>query len=165
MATPKKSKASSAKGTDDVVLQLMGEISKRKAAIKAAERTAWRTNCMFAFSGDSKSSSVINLNVVADAGQLLQMAAALSTQYAAYNRVIATAGQELGVEVETPPTFKWCGYTYEDWMKDIGSRLAKLQIASARQKLAALETRLNGIISPELRAKMELEAIQAELGA
>lgn len=39
----------------------------------------------------------------------------------------------------------------------------KIQIQDKRKKLEKLESRLEKIITPELRAKMELEAITAEL--
>lgn len=42
-------------------------------------------------------------------------------------------------------------------------RIMKIQIASEKEKLESLETRLNKIISPEKRAELELEAIEAEL--
>jgi hypothetical protein len=39
----------------------------------------------------------------------------------------------------------------------------KVQIASKREKLSKLEERLKKIISPELQAELELEAIESEL--
>jgi hypothetical protein len=50
-----------------------------------------------------------------------------------------------------------------DWEADIKAKILKIQITSEEKKLAALEERLNKIISPELRRKMELDAIKAEL--
>lgn len=40
----------------------------------------------------------------------------------------------------------------------------KITIKNKRDQLAKLEERLNSVMSPELRAKIELEAIQKELG-
>lgn len=55
------------------------------------------------------------------------------------------------------------GYAIDDWIADIKTRLNKIQIKSKKDALAALEARLDKIISPELRAEMELAAIEAEL--
>ena len=58
---------------------------------------------------------------------------------------------------------EWNGFSVNDWIDDIKTRINKVQIASKKVKLEHLESRLNAIISPELRAEMELEAISAEL--
>ncbi len=48
-------------------------------------------------------------------------------------------------------------------MEDIKTRINKIQIVSKRKKLEELEARLNSIISPSLKAEMEVDAIAAEL--
>ena len=45
----------------------------------------------------------------------------------------------------------------------IKSRINKIQIGVKKKKLETLEARLNAIVSPELRRKLELDAIAAEL--
>jgi hypothetical protein len=67
------------------------------------------------------------------------------------------------VGVENPPAFAWGNSSVADWLDDIRTRIGKIQIGEKRKKLEALEERLNKVISPELRAKMELDAIAAEL--
>ena len=67
------------------------------------------------------------------------------------------------LQVEAPP-FEWTGFPVKDWLEDIKTRIDKLQIQSKKAKLETLEKRLNKIVSPELRAQMELDAIAAELG-
>ena len=47
--------------------------------------------------------------------------------------------------------------------RNIKTRLSKLNIDKEKKNLAKLEQRLDKIISPELRAEMELAAIQKEL--
>jgi hypothetical protein len=65
--------------------------------------------------------------------------------------------------VDSPPTFKWNGYTVKEWIGDLKMRVAQIQIKKKEDKLEQLEKRLNKIVSPEMRADMELEAIQSEL--
>lgn len=51
--------------------------------------------------------------------------------------------------------------TFLDWFLEvlllIKMRIMKIQIASEKEKLESLETRLNKIISPEKRAEIEAE--------
>jgi hypothetical protein len=49
------------------------------------------------------------------------------------------------------------------WISDIRTRINKLRIASRTKDLQALEARLDAIISPNLRAELELKAIESEL--
>ena len=65
--------------------------------------------------------------------------------------------------VEGTPEFTWSSFTVQQWLDDIKARINKVQIATKKKALEHLETRLNAVISPELRAEMELEAISAEL--
>ncbi len=63
------------------------------------------------------------------------------------------------------PEFKWNNYWIVDWIHDIRSRIEKIQINTKKSKLDELESRLNAIVSPELRTQLELEAIAGELTA
>lgn len=62
------------------------------------------------------------------------------------------------------PGFVYLGSPVEDWLADIKARIAKVKIGEKRKKLEDLEKRLNAIVSPELRAQLELEAIEKALG-
>jgi hypothetical protein len=141
--------------TDQATQTLIAEVKTRKAEIARSERPNYKTNC--AFSYDEGKAGATNLQVEASVGKLIQIAAFLIQREDAYN----TAASRLAVD--NPPKFEWGGYSTADWFSDIRTRIGKIQIADKRKKLEILETRLNAIISPELRAKMELEAIASEL--
>jgi hypothetical protein len=79
----------------------------------------------------------------------------LVTLEANYNE----ASNRLGVS----STFKWSGFTLDDWQSDIQCRVIKIQITKKKQELEFLESRLDKLISPELRAKLELEEISQML--
>ena len=142
-----------AKKTDEKTLGLIKEIQRRKAEIATLEKPNWRTNCSFSYG-----SQLIAINIhVSDTRTLILIAAFLSDKKKGYDAVAPTLG------IESIPEFTWGGFSVDDWLSDIKTRIAKIQIVSKRQKLEQLETRLNAIVSPELRAAMELEAIESEL--
>lgn len=142
--------------TDQRTLALIQEVQRRKAEIARIERPQWKTNCSFVFP-ESGSNQAINLHVESDLRKLISLAGFIMRQHEAYR----DAAQELGVEV---PPFLIQGYSEEHWLSDLKMRIAKLQIATKRNALEALETRLNSLISPQLRSELELQAIEAELG-
>jgi hypothetical protein len=146
--------------TDEATLKLIKEVQKRKAEIEKVKKPNWQTNCSFTYADKSagqSGSSAINLHVCSDLSVLLNIAAFLSERA----KTVKEAAKLL--EVDSPPTFQWNGYPVQEWIDDLKMRVAQIQIKKKEDKLAQLEKRLNKIVSPELRAEMELEAIQAEL--
>jgi hypothetical protein len=142
--------------TDKKTLELIKLVRTQKADIEKAEKPSWKTNRMFSYIEGS--SNVVNLAVESNVTKLISYVSFLISQELAYSE----AAKRLNVE--NPPPFTWGGYPLSEWLEDVKLRIAKLQIAAKRAKLEALENRLNTIISPELKAELELEAIQAELG-
>lgn len=141
--------------TDQLTLNLIQEVKKQKEEIAKAEKPNWITNCSFSYT--EKPNDATNIHVEANIRNLVCIAAFLKERERAYKE----AAETLGVDA---PAFTWGGFSVNDWLEDLKMRINKIQIASKRKKLEALEARLNAIISPELRAKMELEAIANELG-
>ena len=88
--------------------------------------------------------------------ELVEIAAFLQEKEKSYYE----AAKALGVSA---PDFIWQNFSVADWLEDIKTRIDKIQIADKRKKLETLEKRLNKVVSPELRAEMELEAIEEEL--
>lgn len=143
-----------AKKSDQKTLALIQQVKKQKDAIAAAERPQWKTNCSFRFHEGDKPH---NLHVVKDIQLLVEIASFLWAK----NRDYTEAAKALGVE--DAPSWDYEGFPLTDWLDDVKLRITKVQIETKRRKLEALEERLNKIVSPELRAQMELEAIEAEL--
>lgn len=145
--------------TDSKTLDLIKEVQKQKAEIAKAEKPNWKTNCSFPVPSsifEEDTARTISLHVEANIKKLLDIAAFLKNKKFSYEDI----AHDLEVDA---PSFTWAGYPLEDWLSDIKSRIAKIQIATKRKKLEVFENRLNSIISPELRAEMELEAIASEL--
>lgn len=149
--------------TDQKTLALIKEVKSRKAEIAKLEaKPQWKTNCSFSWGEhEGKGSGLVNpvnLQVESSVKNLISMASFLRDKEASY------ASTAAAFEVDSPPSFTWNTFPVADWIEDIKTRINRLQIASKKKKLEALETRLNAVISPELRAEMELEAITSELG-
>lgn len=142
---------------DSRTLDLIKLVKVQKAEIAKLDKPSYKTNCSFTYI-EGRANDAVPLHAESDVKNLISYAAFLIDKERSYK---ATAS-ELGVEVF--PDFTWSGYTVADWLSDIKTRIAKVQIAIKKKKLEGLEARLNSIISPELRAELELEAIANELG-
>jgi len=135
--------------TDKQVQELFEIVQQKKSAIVKAEKPNWQTNCSFGY--DKNSSSRMNIQVVNDIDELTEILAFLLRK----ERSHYEASEILGVESQ----FKWLGFTFEQWKSDIQTRIDKIQISKKKQELEQLESRLGLLISPELRAEMELAEI------
>lgn len=143
--------------TDKKTLELIAQVKVKRAAIAKAEKPSYKTNCSFSYIEGNRGTAV-NIHVETDVKKLILIAAFLSERNGSYRNV---ALKVLGVE--NPPEFTWDGFSADEWIGDVKQRIAKIQISTEKKKLEALEERLNKIISPEKRAELELEAIEAEL--
>lgn len=135
--------------TDEQVQKLFQVVQAKKAEIAKAEKPNWETNCSFGYIKDS--SSRTNIQVVADVEELVHILGFLIEKQKAFE-----SAQSI---LDTGLTFKWMGYTLDQWQSDIKTRIDKIQITKKKKDLEALESRLDKLISPELKAKMELEEI------
>jgi hypothetical protein len=145
-----------AKKTDQKTLALIEEVKNRKEEISKLSRPNWKTNCSFTYD-ENKMNDCINLHVESNVRKLISYAAFLRLKESSYFAAIAE------LKLSDYPEFTWCGFSVPDWMEDIKTRINQVQINSKEKSLEVLEARLNTIVSPELKAQMELEAIEKEL--
>ena len=144
--------------TDQTTLTLIEQVQAKKAEIKNVEGSRYETSMTFSYTGGRQADS-INLHVGSvDLETLLKIAGFLHQQCQGYARAAAL------YEIVDFPQMTWQGYTVHQWWKDIGLRIEVISLNEKRRKLETLEKRLDAIISPELRQRTELEAIQKELG-
>lgn len=148
-------KTTSAVSTDEKTLDLIKEVNRRKEEIAQLGKPSWSTNCSFCYA-EGKLTDPINLHVESKVSSLVSIAGHLLSKEDTYNR----AAGILGVEV---PPFTWQTFRVQDWLSDIQLRINQLQISNKQKSLSALEERLNKVISPALRAELELQEIQDEL--
>lgn len=145
------------KETDTKTKQLFEIVEQKKKEIARAEKPNWETNLAFNYSRDSGNTSQrVNIQIVSDVSELVYILSFLDREKAAWDKAAA----ELAVKTK----FSWHGYTYDQWKADLVARADKIRISEKRKELANLESRLNAILSPELKAQLELEAISKELG-
>jgi hypothetical protein len=138
---------------DELVQQLIAKVQEKKAAITKAEKPNWETNCSFGYL--QSSSNRVNLQTVGDVQELIQMLGFLIQQEMQYT----LAASRIGFKAD----FKWLGFTLSQWENDITTRVNKIQLSEKKKELATLEARLDKLLSPELKRKLELEEIQKGL--
>lgn len=138
---------------DKKIQELFDTVQRKKSEIAKAERPNWETNC--SFRQDLNSSASQNIQIISKVDDLVTIMAFILEKEHFHD----IANKELGTKVK----FNWQGYTVDQWKSDLRTRINKLEIAKKKKELEDLESRLNGIISPEVRRKMEIDAISAEL--
>ena len=142
------------KTTDQLVKELFDQVQEKKLAIEKAEKPCQQTSCTFAYSADSAHDRK-DIRVMNDVRKIVDMLAFLIDRKEKSEK----AAQELGVEHK----FTWLGFSLDEWKSDFQTRVNQISIQERRKELAEIEARLNAIISPELKAQMELEALAALL--
>jgi hypothetical protein len=139
--------------TDEKINKLLKDVETKKAEIKSLENPRYKTNLSLTM---EPFSTAINLNIL-DIRGLLNIKAHLSALKEQYDKLDT---ESLGAMYKE---FIYSGFTYKEWMNDIDLRIGKILISEKRKHLAALEERLNKIMSPELKAQLELEEIERAL--
>lgn len=139
------------KTKDQVVQELFEVVRTRKAEIEKTERAKWLTNCSIDHDGRR-----MNLQTVNDVDILINIAGTIIQN----DKVYQSGSEFLLGEVKER---KLNGFTSEEWLTDIKTRLEKVQLSKKKQELDALERRLDSLVSKEMREQLELEAIKKEL--
>lgn len=138
---------------DERVQLLFAKLQAKKAEVANAERPQYITSGLFRYS--ESVGNTVDIMSARDERKLVEILTFLKERSEKY----AEAAKELGVEV----TFTWLGFTVEEWIKDLRTRVSILQIAKRRTELKELEARVNAVMTPELRRQMEMEALEALL--
>lgn len=137
------------KTIDKKIDELFAVVKKQKAEVEKVEKASkrsWNTNCSFKL----YASSPLNIQTAQEDTIVKALAELIS-----FEEKFDKANEILGLSKE----FKHDGYSVEDWTEDFKKRIATIQLKAKKEKLKDLESRLNGIVSPEQRRQMELDAI------
>lgn len=145
-----------AKTRDEQIKDLLKVVEEKKKKINKAEKPKWLTNCSFSFNPEYASTARVNLQVTSDINILVEIFAYVLEKREFYYK----SASELGIK---NPEFKWMGFTTDEWKSDIQTRIDKIQISKERQELEVLEQRLNKLVTPEERARIELQEIESLL--
>jgi hypothetical protein len=138
---------------DSKIYELLNVLTEKKAEVERAEKESkksWVTNCSLTLPG----SNPVNIQT-ANETVLVEIVANLLK-----HRDYTNEAEDL---LGLPHSNKIAGYAFSSWIEDCQKRLAVISLTTKKQALSALEKRLDGIVSPEQRRQMELEAIAKEL--
>ncbi|MGV8961855.1 MAG: hypothetical protein ACOH2V_00475 [Candidatus Saccharimonadaceae bacterium] len=136
---------------DERVQLLFDKLTAKKAEVANAEKPQYVTGGMFRYA--ESMGNTIDIVSVRDERKLVEILTFLKERSEKY----PDAAKELGTDVN----FTWLGFTVEEWLKDLKTRVSVLQIARRRTELAELELKINAVVSPELRQKMEMAKLEA----
>jgi hypothetical protein len=78
--------------------------------------------------------------------------------------ILSGAQEQAAARLGQPVTPKIQGYSADDWFADLKKRLATINLRAEEEQLANLESRLNQVLSPEERRRIEVELLAKELG-
>lgn len=130
---------------DDRILALKKQIQEKKDKLGKIGRFVPVTNCTVELDG-----ARYNLNVL-DKERLVLLAVKL-------NIYIMSANELKFAEV------KLCGYTLQEWLTDVTSKLDILSKKDEERALSVMEAKLAKMLSDEKQVELELDEIASLLG-
>lgn len=139
---------------DKKIQELWNVVQQKKAQIAKLEKPNYKTNLSFVLD-EQNATARINLQVINDIPTLVKQLARLTTMKKAFD--------DICFDLDLNEEFKHCGFTYDEWKHDIIAIIRKVNIKKEKDDLAHKEKRLNDLISPEEKERLELEAIEKEL--
>jgi superfamily I DNA and RNA helicase len=140
---------------DTTIQQLFDKLNQRKAKVaelKAQIAKSWKTTGTFRLIGAASSTNI----QTASKDSVGEIAVQLCLLDGAQSTAAVRLGQPVQVKIQ--------GYAPDDWFADLRKRLATIDLRSEEEQLATLETRLNQVLSPEERRRIEVEMLAKELG-
>lgn len=140
---------------NDRLRNLIAVLKKLQAEVASADRPQFITNGQFRFAANSMQ-YVTDIMTERNENKLVEILAFLKDR----ERSFSEAAEELGVKAE----FTWLTASVEDWKHDLKTRIGVLHILDRKAELIAFEKKINEIMTPELRAQLELDAMELALG-
>ena len=130
---------------DQKILALKDQIAVKKAALAKIAKFSPVTNCILELDGVR-----YNINVISGE-QLFMLRLKLN--------MFKTSAFELGILDDQTI----CGFKIEDWVADVDSRSQHLTRKTKEAALKSMETKLDNLLSGDVRTELELNAIDALL--
>ena len=147
-----------AKTIDNAVMDLLKIVQKKKDEIVAAKKKpGWKTNLSIGYDPDSTKDRT-NIMTVKKIDKVVELYAFLLSKQEFINQ----AKFALDLEKRHAAS-SYMGYPISDWLEDLKSRAAQLGVEQKQKEMAALDARVNKLVSPDQRREMELEALQEML--
>lgn len=140
------------KEQDKIIKSLLTKIEEKKSELQKTNIKNMKTNCVFYHPFDKKDR--INIHTV-DEITLIDCVAALINYKNTWEQATKL--------ISSDKKFQWGSYSFEDWIHDFQLRLNIINEKSKKEQLNQLQKRLDAIVSPDLKAQLEIEAISKEL--
>lgn len=140
---------------DQTIQSLFAKLAERKAKVTQLRdeiAKSWKTTGVFRPIG---STSTVNLQTAS--GDVLD-------EVAAHVVILSGAQAEAAAKLNRPNKQKIQGFAVADWFSDLQKRFAAIEVREEERQLEALEARLNQVLSPEERRRIEVELLAKELG-
>lgn len=140
---------------DKTIQDLFAKLEERKkivAGLRAQTQKGWVTNGTWKI---PFTATVINIQTLPE-DQLVLVAGEIADSF-------SKASDGYGMLYISHDVVKLHGYTLAEWTADLRKRKATIQIRAEEAKLAELEARLNSVLSPEERRRIEVELLAKEL--
>jgi len=149
-----ETKTTPALTADDRVLALFALLQSKKAAIASAEKPVYVTGGQFRYS----ESMGQTIDLITE--RQIKKLADISDFLIGRSQYRAETNTKFGLDLP----FTWLGFTHAEWDADLTTRINILQLAKRKTELAELEARVDKVMSPELRQKLELAELEKALG-
>lgn len=133
---------------DKRVIELLGKVREKRAEIQKASKPSWKTHCSF----DCFTGARVNIQVVNEELTLISLVSELMLRKQNWDNACK--------ELECIHDFSYQGYSYDEWISDMKDRFGQILVSQKRKELAELEKRIDKLVSPEQRRKLELEEIE-----
>lgn len=139
---------------DDQIRGLFDKLNARKAKVTeldAVKSQRWKTNGTFRLFGSTSTTNIQTASV--------ETVLEIATQIELSTVAQTTAAEKLKVASDG----KIQGYSADDWYADLQKRIATINLREEEAAIAQLETRLNQVLSPEERRRIEVELLMKEV--
>lgn len=139
--------------TKDVLIDELIQIAQnKKKEIEKAEKPTWLTNCLFSYDNSSMKTNIRTVSSIRELVNILAFVINKDISFSTANSFLCTK-----------EVFEYFGFTKEDWINDIKTRIDQINITAKRKELEGIESKLDSMISKERREELELEAIVKQL--
>lgn len=139
---------------DTKIRELFTKLEARKASVaelRSHVDKSWKTNCTFRLIGASATT-----NIQTAPREVVE-------EVATHLQILVTSRVDASRRLNTTFSENIQGYPVSAWFDDLRKRLAAIDIREQEQQLSQLETRLNQLLSPEERRRIEVELLAREL--
>lgn len=126
---------------DSKILELKKQIEEKKKKIKKSQKFTPNTNCILTFQGITNNINVLNEE------QLINLHINLVMFY---NTAIDLDYNDV----------KLSGYSLQNWIEDVQSKIENLSIKKEVSKLNQMEEKLHQLLSNDKKVELEISAIE-----